>query len=499
MKLTKSLLLGSAAAVVAVSAGYAADLPSKKAAPASYVKICDAYGAGFFYIPGTDTCVKLGGYVRVEAQYVPGSNVYSMKDGSVVQLGINQDSTGLEERGRIDVDARTQSAWGTVQTAVSLRGTNASGLRVGSYSSTGVVYNNTGLGSISQSAYGIPATSQANLTMEKAFIRFAGITAGVAPENYGMMPSFNYNGNPWTGYPNGMPQLAYTATFGGGWSATLALEDVKAGNYAQIVADTPSTQISYVGNIRLDQTWGFAAIHAALVTNSWYSTDPVKLGTSGFASTSGKYTTATYTAPDYIPDPGVASISTKQGYAFGATTKINLPMIASGDALWLTANYANGNIGQLLSNGNLMNLSSSSGGRVLGGLFSAYTNTVPTAGGSGGATSTSNTTGWNVAGELTHYWAPQWRSNVSAGYVDLKSPNSAYIYMGESKLTELMGSLIWSPVKDFDIGVEVQYLHLSTGFNSNSAINTYANAVAAAGVSTSADNLTTKLRLERSF
>ncbi|MBX9740438.1 MAG: porin, partial [Beijerinckiaceae bacterium] len=64
MKLVKSLLLGSATAFVAAAGAQAADLPSRKAAPASYVKVCDAYGAGFFYIPGTDTCIKIGGRVR---------------------------------------------------------------------------------------------------------------------------------------------------------------------------------------------------------------------------------------------------------------------------------------------------------------------------------------------------------------------------------------------------------------------------------------------------
>ena len=51
MSFMKSALLGSAAVIAAVVGAQAADLPSKKAAPATYVKICDAYGAGFFYIP----------------------------------------------------------------------------------------------------------------------------------------------------------------------------------------------------------------------------------------------------------------------------------------------------------------------------------------------------------------------------------------------------------------------------------------------------------------
>jgi len=66
MKMVKSLLLGSAAGLVAVAGAQAADLPVK-AKPVEYVKVCSLYGAGFFYIPGTDTCIKLGGAVRVQA------------------------------------------------------------------------------------------------------------------------------------------------------------------------------------------------------------------------------------------------------------------------------------------------------------------------------------------------------------------------------------------------------------------------------------------------
>jgi hypothetical protein len=67
MGLFKGLVLGSAAAVtMAAGSAFAADLPSRKAAPVAYVKICDVYGRGFYYIPGTNTCLKVGGRVRVE-------------------------------------------------------------------------------------------------------------------------------------------------------------------------------------------------------------------------------------------------------------------------------------------------------------------------------------------------------------------------------------------------------------------------------------------------
>src|SRR3954463_13202604 len=68
MKMVKSLVLGSAAGLIAMSGAQAADLPVK-AKPVEYVRICSLYGAGFFYIPGTDTCIKLGGYLRVDTTF----------------------------------------------------------------------------------------------------------------------------------------------------------------------------------------------------------------------------------------------------------------------------------------------------------------------------------------------------------------------------------------------------------------------------------------------
>ena len=69
-RMSKSILLGCTAAFVVVGGAHAADLPVK-AKPVEYVKICSAYGAGFFYVPGTDTCIKIGGWVRAEYPTIP--------------------------------------------------------------------------------------------------------------------------------------------------------------------------------------------------------------------------------------------------------------------------------------------------------------------------------------------------------------------------------------------------------------------------------------------
>ncbi|MCR2213552.1 porin, partial [Salmonella enterica] len=64
----KSLLLGSAAALVAVSGAQAADaIVAPEPEAVEYVRVCDAYGAGYFYIPGTETCLRISGYVRMQA------------------------------------------------------------------------------------------------------------------------------------------------------------------------------------------------------------------------------------------------------------------------------------------------------------------------------------------------------------------------------------------------------------------------------------------------
>jgi hypothetical protein len=61
---TKSLLLGSAAALFAVTGARAADVIIPEPEMVEYVRVCDAAGTGYFYIPGTETCLKIGGYVR---------------------------------------------------------------------------------------------------------------------------------------------------------------------------------------------------------------------------------------------------------------------------------------------------------------------------------------------------------------------------------------------------------------------------------------------------
>ncbi len=69
----RTLLLGTAAALAVSGAAQAADL-AIAVEPIDYVKICDAFGVGYWYIPGTDTCLKIGGYVQLDVWFYDNSS-----------------------------------------------------------------------------------------------------------------------------------------------------------------------------------------------------------------------------------------------------------------------------------------------------------------------------------------------------------------------------------------------------------------------------------------
>src|SRR5438132_5936598 len=115
MKMVKSLLLGTAAGLVAVAGAQAADMPVK-AAPVAYVKICSLYGDGFYYIPGTDTCLKISGYVRNQHYFAYGSYISSATNGAFFGNGTNTRGGGntdyiIRSRTSMYFDARTQTEY----------------------------------------------------------------------------------------------------------------------------------------------------------------------------------------------------------------------------------------------------------------------------------------------------------------------------------------------------------------------------------------------------
>ncbi|MCI9866506.1 porin [Rhizobium skierniewicense] len=116
----KSLLIGSAAALAAVSGAQAADaIVAAEPEALEYVRVCDAFGTGFFYIPGTETCLKFGGYVRFQTE-------------------IGRDRSGTSDwdsftRAQFEVDTRTDTELGALRGFIGFRG-NADGASAASSS-----------------------------------------------------------------------------------------------------------------------------------------------------------------------------------------------------------------------------------------------------------------------------------------------------------------------------------------------------------------------------
>jgi len=92
-----------------------------KAAPVQYVKICSLYGDGFYYIPGTDLCLKVGGYVRGEYAWNAGaSQTNGPFQGGVAQQGYKDRFDGedwnMRTRAYAWFDSRQQTEYGTLRT-----------------------------------------------------------------------------------------------------------------------------------------------------------------------------------------------------------------------------------------------------------------------------------------------------------------------------------------------------------------------------------------------
>ncbi|WP_026190921.1 porin [Methylobacterium sp. WSM2598] len=490
MRLVKSLLLGSAAGLTVVAGAQAADLPVKKAAPVEYVRICSAYGAGFFYIPGTDTCLRVGGRARFEATYV--------------QPLIRGDTVGYRGLGRLNLDARTQTGYGTLRAFVRFELASRTGgfLKSGTQERIANAFAATGVDT--------NARVQQFVNVDKAFIQFAGLTAGRAASFYDFYAhDFEINAVSLGSDVASTNLLAYTATFGEGFSATISMEDSNFrknpifGNitvgvtptvnlapvltpgqglgFANLDAIQRSRLPDFVGVLRYDAAWGSAQISAAvheLNTGNYVTTGPL----NGAAV-------------------AISRPQTEYGWAVQGGLKVNLPFIAAGDSLYLQGSYGEGTTvytGLPAYNGTYTLTGSATAGIFNQYYADAIVDPVT------GRLSLSDS--WTVVGSYLHYWAPEWRSAFIGSYGEISYNraariNSALLNVGglpnpgtalglarlalspvlrDSNQIVAGASLIWSPVKDLDIGVEGLYVRQA--LNNGRIIDPNKGAVIAAAV-----------------
>ena len=466
MNIAKSLILGSAATLVALGGAQAADLPLKAKA-VEYVKVCSLYGAGFYYIPGTDTCIKLGGYVMADTTF-NGAGAYNMPRWTGAPTRASNDYIS-RSRFASTIDTRTATEYGVVRTYASL------------------IYSWT---------TDTSSRASGELGVYYAFIQFAGFTMGKAVSQFS---------TPWTGYPGnntsfliggeddvtGINQLSYTAQFGNGVSAAISLEDpssyrqgglynvtaapsgafaniggvatsITSGSLAaqQFFQGVPGLN-SYagvsvpdiVGQLRVDQAWGLFQLSAAAhqLRASYYATSP--------------------SLNEALGHPGDA-----WGYAVqvGLSLK-NLPT-GAGDSINFSAGYANGASRYVLGGVSPNNFA------MFGSSNVAYQSIAVAASGDGvfaNGGSIEKSSIWGVRGAFNHNWDPYWSSSLFGSYtsVDWGAAGSALICgasIGANNVSQSPGTvcnpnfniaqigtvLRWTPVKNLTFSGEVMYTFL---------------------------------------
>jgi Porin subfamily len=533
MKLVRSLFLGSAAGLVAMSGAQAADLPVKAKA-VEYVRICSLYGAGFFYIPGTDTCIKLGGYMRIDTTL----------NGSIFDQPAWNGDLGLGDRFRdkfaersrmsLTIDTRTATEYGVVRTfgqadfQFDMLGTN-------SFNPTVLATN---LGNNLSSA--LPTPGNGFVAVEQVFLQFAGFTFG---------KSYSAYSTPWNGYPGnnsvyllggednitGVNNIQYTADFGAGVTATIGLDDPAAFERTSIynlatgaggpgvpggvtVAGIASNAYGgvnmpdVVGRVRVDQAWGLFQISGDL-----HEVD------ASFNTLAG----ATLTPADPVGATALSQLSghpdTKYGGSVMAALQIKNIPTGAGDDIKFDASWAKGDTKNVISTSaaspNFLMLGGTAGqlGPAHTIAFGATTDALYLPGTAGGDGTLHLTTAYGVRGAFNHNWDPYWSSSIFGGMgwvrydataqanycaaiaTALPGQGATYTCNPNYTISMLGGITRWTPVKNLTFSGEAIWAHLTTSFNGTSTFSPGGPYPVAALTFHSQDTVSFMARAQRNF
>ncbi|WP_084639959.1 porin [Kaistia adipata] len=283
----KSLFLGSAAAMILVGSAQAADLTV--AEPVDYVKVCDAFGKGFFYSPGTDTCIKVGGYVKFITSFgdsdfdafnkhYPESNWGNFVSEASIQLTGASITEYGNLTGFLDFRAKTGNSPGTGQTA------------------TDYINEST------KSAY-----------VDSAYLQFGPLKAGYFDSLFDFGQGFNDKGMFASDTKTDHIELSYAVN---GFGLAISLEDPRD-------RDAVGDRHGFGGNSNMPDIVGAVTYEAGIFKT--------KIAGAYFKH-----------AIDI--DPINTRWDPKDGYAVGGIVEFALDSLSKGDKLQLSASYAqNGN------------------------------------------------------------------------------------------------------------------------------------------------------------
>jgi hypothetical protein len=542
MKMVKSLILGSAAGLIAVSGAQAADLPVKAKA-VEYVKVCSLYGAGFWYIPGTDTCIKLGGYLRIDTTFNGGIYDAPAWNGSLGGGDRFADEINSRSRMALTIDTRTATDYGVVRTfAQADFQFNNFGTQNGNTPSTGPgggigaagTSGNTGfltagqLSGLNGSLLNNPGGGY--VAVEFVFIQFAGFTFGKSASAYA---------TPWHGYPGnnssfligghdtvtGVNNIQYTAQFGNGVSGTIGLDDptvfnrtalynLSAGISANGLGTTQYGGFvvpDVVGNIRIDQAWGLFQISAAA-----HSVNGSYNNVGAFNTATGGATIANDSILSGHPD-------SKLGGSVMAALQIKNIPTGAGDDIKMDASWAKGDTKNVISTS-----SASPSFAMVGGVagqfgpsgtygFGATTDGVWLPLANGGDGNIHLTESYGFRGAFNHNWDPYWSTSLFGGIgfvrydgtakaefcaaFGLTHPglNVTYSCDPNFDISEIGLVTRWTPVKNLTFSAETIYARLHQNLSGTSVFTPGAPQPTQTWTFHDQSTLSLNLRVQRNF
>ena len=465
MSKIKSLILGSAAGLVAIGGAQAADLPLKAKA-VEYVKVCSLYGAGFYYIPGTDTCIKLGGYLRVDIGALATASHGPYYSGAGGQGNRYADNYTFRSRMAFTVDTRTATEYGVVRT----------------FGQGDFTFDSRNSVNGPWSPVNTPASG--TFAVENAFVQFAGFTFGKSASVYS---------TPWHSVPGnysvflfgtedsvtGVNNIHYTWDFGNGFSASLGVDE--GGAYDRTTLANLSTNAvnatgftgaaqgygglaapDIVGNMKLDQAWGLIQFSAAAHNLHAGYYNPA-LETSGHPSDTWGFAVQGALQLKNLPTGPGDDLKVVAGYADGATKYIIGTAVSSPSF----ALFGGGDAGAYQSVGF---------GATNDGIF-------------GLNGSIEKTKAWGISGAFAHNWNPNWQTTVFGGYASVThNDNAKALFCGaynaanagaasadyscnpDFAVAQIGTRTTWTPVKNLTLGAEVMYSHLDQDFTGSKVL-----------------------------
>lgn len=390
------MLLAGAAAVLVLAppvAG-AGDLPAEPA-PIDYVRACTAFGEGFFVVPGTDTCFELNGYIVAE-WHVFGSDKASRQPG---WYG-DQDANVGYARYDLFSNSATNTEYGLLRTyaKVELVDTPPDGL-VG--------------------------------TLKWAYIEFGGLTVGRKQSMFDFFTGNTYEDvfePAWSDTQNTV--AAYTTRFGGGFAATLSIEDNlgrrdgiigggKGGGKGDGAGDGygGARLPDLVGVLSAEGDWGEAQVMAAL----------------------------------HEVRARRAAAGSQTGWALAAGATLNVPFTGKGDQFTLQASIGQGALSYNATNpiGPGVDFAGADA-RVLGGNRLVLADI------------------WAVGAEFDHNWTDQWVTELNGSWLDVDQAGRRFDFRN----IDAQLNLSYAPVDDLKFTAEGEYKYIdrTTGHDGNAFV-----------------------------